>query len=42
MHPTRTPPKTEFGFSAAEAKRGSEQLVALAIAVPRKWRRESE
>jgi hypothetical protein len=42
MHPTRTPLKTEFGFSAAEANRGSEKPVAAASVVPRKWRRESE
>jgi hypothetical protein len=42
MHPMRTPLKTEFGFSAAEAMRGSVKPVAAASVVPRKWRRESE
>ena len=42
MHPTRTPLKTEFGFSAAEANRGSVKPVAAASVVPIKWRRDSE
>lgn len=38
----RTPLKTEFGFSAAEASRGSVRPVAVAMVEARKLRRVSE